>query len=97
MKINSRIIVSAKVIDNKLVLEWNEAWQYWDELQNSQELADLIAQSEQMLQRSGGDGGGKGKESTRSRDSTDRVMFHLNWDCRCMYIQRIYAYQIFLN
>jgi len=61
MKIGGVPVLSASVLESKLVLKWlDESWKHWDELQKSLELQDLIQKANTKLE-SKGKGEGKGK------------------------------------
>jgi hypothetical protein len=61
MKIGRVPVMSATVIDNKLQIRWlDPAWENWEELQKSQELASLISVANGKL-TAAADGHAKGK------------------------------------
>ena len=66
LTVGGKTVLSARVVGNKLNLEWAEAWGAWKELVDDQEVKDLISVSTKMFEcakgkgEMGGGGGGGG-------------------------------------
>ena len=56
LKVEGKLVVTAKCVDGKLVCEWEELWETWEILHSSDELKILFGKCSKMLS-----GGGKGK------------------------------------
>ena len=62
LTVGGKTVLSARVIGNKLNLEWAEAWMAWKELVDDQEVKDLISVSTKMLEGVKGKAKGKGEK-----------------------------------
>ena len=62
LTVGGKTVLSARVIGNKLDLEWAQAWGAWKELVDDQEVKDLISVSTKMLEGAKGKAKGKGEK-----------------------------------
>ena len=56
LKVEGKPVLVVTCAENQLVCEWEDAWQKWDDLQNSAELKSIFEKAQDILS-----GGGKGK------------------------------------
>lgn len=60
LSVGPELVVSTTLVAGKLTPTWHSGWGSWDEFQNSPELRALADKSEEMLNRAGSGGKGKG-------------------------------------
>ena len=66
MRVGPRKILQLTIEKDMLNCKWSDTWSAWKELHDSPELAQLIARSNNVLQRQQSKGAGKSKSKTSS-------------------------------
>ena len=58
--IGGKVVVKVEVVNKDIQVTWADDWAAWQELQDSQEIADLCSRSKAIVEKPG-KGGGKSK------------------------------------
>ena len=64
MMVGGKVVVAVASEGEGITFQWMDAWAQWDDFQKSDELKDLIAKANAILQKQG-KGGGKSKAAGR--------------------------------